>query len=167
MKIENRKGDLMSIWWWVIMGIAGFFIIICVLVINGSQIDVRKAEAEILANRIIDCIVVNGKLIPLDVNADIEKICYFNFNEEVNGKIERSQYYFNIKISDLDGKEILNIETSDSDYIRSNCMIEEKIKPQAKLPKCVEKEVYGLMKTGKEVKISIFSGVNKGEKNAK
>lgn len=165
--IKSRKGDLMSIWWWVIMGVSGIFIIMCVLVINGSPIDVRKAEAEILANRIIDCLVVNGKLVDMPQNINIEEFCGFNFNEFIDGKVEKSQYYVQLKIKDLDGKEIKNIETFDSSYIKDSCELQKKTKLQKKLPRCVEKEIYSLMKDGKEVKILIFTGVNKGGKNAK
>lgn len=167
----NRKGweEVLTLYLIMMMIFSGGVIVLCVLIINGAPVDVRKTEADILANRVIDCIVNQGYLIEnFNSEFDLKKNCYFNFYSLENEKIDESQYFVKIEIKYADSDAVLmSWQTADSLGIEDYCILqEEKNKEYTKLPKCVRKEIYSL-KDDKEIIISVLTGINKGEKNVR
>ena len=167
MILKNKKADerLLSLYWIIIMIFVAGTIVTSILIINGSLIDVRKTEADILANRIIDCIIENGYLQEdFSPNFNLASQCNLNLNNK-NGI--NTDYYVEIEVVDIKdiNKKIISFSTKDSEDIKTYCKMDKKEK-QKNWPKCVRKEVYSLFKD-KEVMIEVFTGVKKTEKNVK
>lgn len=55
----SKKGKLFSIWWYAVLVIVGSFIVFGTFLFYGTYIDARSFEAEILSNKISDCLLEN------------------------------------------------------------------------------------------------------------
>jgi len=174
--IKNKKADekVLGFWWILIMLFTGAAIILCVIIINGAPLDVGYMEADILASRVLDCIVSNGYLVGnFSPSFDLQGRCGFDFKEidvsSGTAKITESKYYVEVNISELNGKFINGFYTRAGEETKKWCEYQKVQGDAKKLAKCVQKNVYSLMKTAegdKKILIKIYTGVNKREKNA-
>lgn len=177
---KGKKADMNGFYWILIMIIVSFFVAVCVMMINGAPVDVRGVEADILFNRVVDCVMERGYVIPelsTQENADsfdIEKRCKLNFNEfnSLTKQIDKGQYYVSVNITDLDRKRLISYQTKDGRIIASFYCAKEEQEGEGvgNWPRCTTRQIYGLMRTGtgdKEVILDVRTGVNKGEKNVK
>lgn len=100
---HKRGGEkYMSPIWIVSIIIVGIGIAIGVGMFYSAEIDVRKVEAEILSDRIVDCLFEEGFLISsvLEENFDIFRECNLN-----KGVFDEGNFYFSISIyDDLENK---------------------------------------------------------------
>ena len=96
MLLRNKKAGekLLSIWWLFIIAMVGTGIVFGVSMFYSAEIDVRKMEAEILNDKISDCLFEQGVLIDnlLENDFDIFQEC------KLNKKVIDSDFYFNISI---------------------------------------------------------------------
>ena len=60
----NKKGGekLLSVWWIFVLVVIGGAIIIGVLIYYNADINIKEFEADVLAERIVRCLVNNGYL---------------------------------------------------------------------------------------------------------
>ena len=67
---KNKKGGekLLSIWWVFIISFVALIIAIGVDMFYGSEVDVREIEADILYEKVIECVVEQGFLVE-DINS--------------------------------------------------------------------------------------------------
>ncbi len=108
MLLKNKIGGekLFSIWWLFIITIVGTGMVWGVSMFYSAEIDVRNVEAEILMDRISDCLFEQGMLINnlLENDFDIFQEC------KLNKKVIESDFYFNVSILDESGNVIKEIE---------------------------------------------------------
>jgi len=134
---NNKKADerLLSIYLFMIYIIVSIGIVSGVLFVFGS-IDVREAEAGVLNDKVVDCLVEQGIL---DKNILVEGFnlldyCNFNFNDEKTGE---EQYGVRIEVLDFYSEEKLKEAIFGRDDFLKFC--NEK---GQRIPKCNEKKVY-------------------------
>jgi len=82
----NKRGGekLLSIWWFLVLGLVGMGIVLGVILFFSADINVKKIESEILTERILNCVIDQGSLIDFE-NLDFYETCGINkdfFNDE-------------------------------------------------------------------------------------
>jgi hypothetical protein len=169
----NKKGTekILAMYWFAILILVAGGIFAMVTVFYGSSYDVRDIEANILADKIADCLseggylkgeVFDGNFLLNETNF-LEK-CHLNFNTE--DKWEEEQYYIEINLYGVEDttNSVFNFNYGNNKWL-SSCEI-QKEEEYGNLAKCVEKRFYSL--DGEiQYLIKILSVVRKTEKNAK
>lgn len=180
---RNAGERLLSIYWFFILMIVGIGIVIGVFIIYSTKLDVRGLESEFLSDRILECLVDNGKLNneifddharlgKQEFEEYLESICRLNLDD-----IESEQYYVFVgvydydsckegdceKIMERDGKR-LELETGNRAY-RAFCEM-QKEEGKKGSPYCFERMVY-VFENNKPGFLKILAGVGKLEKNVK
>ncbi len=171
----NKVGadKMISVYWFVILLLVAGGIFAMVYVFYHQPYDVRELEANIMINKVADCLSSNGMLnyelikdaeFSKEFKTNFLKKCHFNF--DVEEKWESTQYYIEInfyKIEDSE-KSVFEISEGNKNLI-SSCETQED-KEYDLLAKCVEKRFYSL-EGNNQYLIKILSVVRKTEKNAK
>ena len=135
LKMNKLGGKILSVYWFAILVIVAVGVIAMVFVFYGKPYDVRKAEGEILINKIADCLSSDdGKLKQIS-NLDE---CHLNFGE-------KNEFY--IEVGGLGIKQG-NFNLKDDCGKAVNLV-------------CVEKNVYYLNEDGSERIIKFLSVVGK------
>lgn len=172
----NKYGTdkIISVYWFGILIIVAGGIFAMVYTFYHHPYDVRELEANIMINKIADCLSSEGK-INLNILDDTEKfllnndnfleICNVNFDVEKKWEDE-PQYYVEInfyKPGDTDNP-IFEISNGNKNLI-SSCIIQNE--EYEKLARCVEKRFYSLTENNNQYLIKILSIIRKSEKNVK
>jgi hypothetical protein len=181
----NRKADerLLSIYLFVIYIIVSIGIVSGVFLFYGSPLDVRKVEAGVLSNRVIDCLAEQGR-IRAEVfrdDFDLVKFCNFNFKDNTQKSMGEEQYAVKVGIFDFEAcQKILPFfvptSPSPSGLIgMHDCLLSGKLKELTvgrtgylelcfsegdKVPKCNQKVVY-LLNKEKKIWIVVTSVIGK------
>ena len=177
----NKKGDkIISIYWFAILILVASGITIMVLTFYGYPYDIREIEANIMINKVADCLSSQGVLIDslfkednsFNDDFDIEKQCHITFKvEDEYDWMQKTQYYVEIKFLDINSlNEISRIKQGNNNLIPDCELQEQKIKEgkeESKLPKCLRGKFYAEDKENKGYIIEILSIVLKGEKNVR
>ena len=163
----NKKGGekLLSIWWFFVLAIVGVGVSAGVLIYHSADVDIREIEAEVLYEKIFNCVVEQGFLISglLEEDFDIFKDC--KLNEEI---FEYGSYfYFNIQIFNESNNLIKEIKGGDFSF-EKDCRIQEESEERDKIearyyPRCVrKKEVVLYYQDGgiKDVSLEILTASN-------
>ncbi len=140
----NKKAQYLMPIWAILFFIFAMAVLFSISIYYSKAIDVRKVEADILRDRIIECLNDNGKLNPAidfaDENSLIET-CDFYLNEK-----NKKDYY--IKIS-LNSEKVLEIGVK-QEY--------------ADITEFSEKNIF-LIKDKEFAEINVVAGVNKKGEN--
>lgn len=177
----DKKGSdkILSIYWFVILTLVAGGIFAMVYVFYGAPSDVREIEANLLAQKLADCVSKNGLIEEnLFLNGDFNPAinsyftdrCDITFDvEEGYGDEEKIQYFYKIEFYEI--KDVVNpmFVISDGNLNwESECFIEKSnSKDYLRLVKCKERRFYAVDKGQKQYLIKILSGVGKSEKNVK
>ena len=181
--IKNNRGTdkVISIYWFVVIVIIAGGVFAMVYSFYGAPYDVREIEGNVLADKIADCLSVQGKLnenlfnsngeFDENFSLDFFKECNLNFNSESDYDWDKTiQYFSEINFYNVDDVEnsVYLISKGNSNF-RADCFIEDKKnKDYENLAKCVEKRFYAVDSVfGKQYLIKILVAVGKGEKNVK
>ncbi len=152
-KIGGEK--LLSIWWFLVLGIVGLGIVGGVFIFYSAGVDIREIEANVLSEEIINCLTgqgyVNDALFENDF--DIFKEC--NFNKEI---INSREFYFEVEILDNNGKNLTKEIKAGKSSFKADCGVtsgeeEKKIKAE-KFLKCIQKEESVIYYKNNEKKIA-------------
>ena len=180
MQMDKKGTDkILSIYWFLILTIVAGGIFAMVYVFYGAPSDVREIEAELLAQKLADCVsknglieenlFLNGEFNPA-INAYFTDRCGITFKvEEGYGDETEIQYLY--KVSFYDIKNVVNPKFVISDgnlNWENECFIEKSnSKDYLRLVKCKERRFYAVDKENNQYLIEILSGVGKSEKNVK
>jgi hypothetical protein len=168
----NKKGDkLISIYWFVILVLVAGGIIAMVHVFYSSPYDVREIEAEILSNKVADCISfggeMNSRLISLQgvfkesFKDNFLQECSLNFDS--NKEFEPPEYYVEVGFYPGAGpRESFSLMGGNKNY-KQDCELEESLRK--KLVQCSEREFFTLSPNGQIYLIKVLSIVRNTEKN--
>jgi len=137
--IKNKKGaeKLFTIWYFIVFGIVGLGIVAGVFLFYSADIDVRESGANLLYDKIANCLVEEGFLIENFLKADFDLISACDLNKQTFSK--GSEYYSKVNfVSDFQNK---TIEIGNSGF-KKDCgfSLSENVKTE-KFPKCLEKEL--------------------------
>jgi len=171
----NKRGTdkMIALYWFFILFLVAAAVVYMAAVFYGYPLDVREAEAEILINKVADCIYSNGKLNPnlyinnqfvLEFKDNFKTECTLNFNEDqIYEGVE--QYYVGVSFYDVSDKETLiyYIGEGNNNYLGA-CEIQND--DYEKLAICMKKRFY-VSAESKQYLVEITGVVNKGKQNAK
>jgi hypothetical protein len=167
--IRNKRGGDK-----VISGVYGFaiFFIVAAAIIYmtasfyGKPYDVRLLEENALANRIVDCVSVEGYIkeeaLTPDFSNDFLIKCNLNFEvEDVYDWKSQGQFYAEMEIFDFNSKDKISGTSAGNINLKDFCEMKGKY-----LPTCLKRSFYSIDKSNKQYQINILSIVNKINKNA-
>lgn len=162
MKRNKRADKIISVYWFAILFLVAAAIVYMVVTFYGEPYDVRGIEANLLTNKISDCLSQGGLLNKenLDASNFLTK-CKLNFNtEDIYGWKEQGQYYFEVQVAGFsDAVSIFDVAGGNVN-LKDFCG-----KTGKNLPACLEREFYTLDSENNQYKIKILSAVRKIEKN--
>ena len=159
----NKKGGekLLSIWWFFVIVIVGGGITAGVLIYHSTDVDIREIEAEILYEKILNCITEQGFLIEEVLKEDFNISDFFEeceLNEEIFE--EENVFYFNIQIFDESKNLTKEIKGGDFSF-EKDCGIQEEDEEGKKIkakhyPRCVREKETILYYEGNKIKKATF-----------
>jgi len=172
LKLTNKKATdkVLSVYWFAILFIVAAAIVYMAVIFYGKPYDARETEANLLIDKIADCIAQGGKLNENWNDLSDENIiqsCKLNFNVEDFKGWKNNQYYIEINYRAFD-ETAFKAKAGNSE-LNNNCKLEGKY-----MPTCVERSFYVLDSDKNENKegetanqyiIKIKSVVGKAEKN--
>jgi len=175
--LKDKKGDekVLSIYWFIILIITVVGIYGMVNAYYRHPYDIRELEANLLINRVADCISYGGEINERVLNKSTGKLsddfnlnfldeCNITFNTENEHDWNKTeQYYMEINFSDV-GFNPLGTIMKGNNVFRGQCeQLKTKIEHEL-LPKCGHKR-FLVISGGKQILIDIFTGIRKTEKN--
>ena len=137
-KMNKHAGEkLLSIWWIFVLGVIGGGIVVGELIYYSVNVNVNAVEAEMLNNRIYNCISENGILKKGVINGefDIFTNCNINRNLFFSGSV----YYIHLKFSNNTG--ILNESSFGQGSFEGDCLVQTKVTAN-NFPKCYKNEGF-------------------------
>lgn len=163
ISLKNKKAGekILSIWWFAILILIGTGVVLGTLVFFSKDIDVRKAEADILANKLALCLVNDGKVTPnlFTENFDLFKEC--SLSKSIIADSEK--YFISITTykSKASGDTLFGSPLKYGNIaFEKDCAIEEKVVKAEHFPRCTLRTVYGFNETGAKFKLEINAGSN-------
>jgi hypothetical protein len=155
--LEHKKAssELLSIWWFFVLAIIAVGIVSGVVIFYGAKIDVRSIEAQILTNKIGDCLIQNGELkFPIfEKNNDLFQFCSLN-KEMLNNS---GNYYLHILAKKAN--EEVSLAYGNSGF-EKDCAIAEAMKAADNYPRCSKKHFSGFNDKMELVTIEVNTGSN-------
>lgn len=163
---------MLSVYWFLIIFISAAAIVYMVFLFYNHPYDVRELEANVLANKVADCVSRGGELVPgiFDENrSDLSKDnfwenCGITFDNENVKEGGDPQYYSSVQFYDIKGVEFFGRFKGNLNLL-SSCELQQD-KEYEKLATCVEKRLY-VVEYGEQYLVRILSIVRKTEKNVK
>lgn len=160
--VRGRKADskMLSIWWFAVLVVIAVGIVVGTTIFFGGKLDVRAVEAEILANKIADCLVENGKMNQEFLNEntggfDISSAC------SINKTIiqESGNYYLEISIANSAGSIIQSIRYGNAAF-EKECSIGAAVVEAKYFPRCASKKVSAADSSGRILILTVLAGSN-------
>ncbi len=160
----NKLGDerVLSLYWFVMFVIITIGVVSGVLIFFSNMIDVREAEAGILADRVIDCFVDEGRLnskFGIVNEENFESECGFVFSDGAYDYGDEGQYFVEVS---FDGSSILYNSKSESRF-KGVCFEDDSTK---RIPICVQRRLMVLDSNGEFVLLYVLAGIDKVQQNA-
>ena len=151
----------MSVYWFAILLLVAIGVFIMVYNFHHYPYDVREIEANIMVNKVADCISTGGRLDEYVLEQDFEEnflhACNLNFETK---EWEDMQYYLEVEIPNA------FIISEGNKNLVSSCGIESQVE-EDNLARCMERSFYALDATNNAHLIKILSVVRKTEKNVR
>lgn len=168
--MRKQGAKLLTMYWFLMLILISGGVTIMVFLFYGNPYDVRELEADLLLNRVVDCVSPNGYVnseffgedgFKEDVE-DIEHLCNLHFSTE-KVWIE-PQYFFRFEIRNFDSDEILFSSEAGNKDDAAFCDINLE-EDEEKLAKCVQEEFYSPDNYQNKYRVRVLSVVRKTEKN--
>lgn len=167
-KYSNKKGTekIISVYWFAILFIVAAAVSYMVYSFYGKPYDVRQIEAELLTNKVADCISNVGYLregaLDQQFKEGFLENCDITFNVEDSYRWrEQDQYYIELNLNNfVSGEKTLEIKAGNSN-LKGYCNLKGE-----KLPFCLTRSLYVIDKNNNQYRAEILSIIRKTEKNA-
>ena len=166
---KNKKGGekILSVYWFVILFIVAAAIVYMTASFYGKPYDVRQVEADLLTNKIADCISEAGYLkdeaLEPQFKDDFPGNCGITFDvEDSYGPKEQEQYYIKLTLTDFSSKNNVFEAKEGNVNLVYSCNLKGN-----NLPFCLKRSFYVIDKDNNQYQADIFSIVRKSEKNVK
>lgn len=163
----DKKGEkYVSVYWFAILFIVAAAMVYIVASFYGQPYDVRQVEADILTDKIAECVsqggVINQEVFSQDFSENFLQVCRINFGvEDFSDWKEQGQYYSELRVSDFESKDLLVEVSAGNSRWKTYCEREGR-----NAPYCLNRSFYGVDSSGKEqYEINVLSIVRKTEKN--
>jgi len=157
--MNKKAGErILSIYLFIIYIIVVIGIVSGVILFKDSDLDVREIESGILTDKVIDCLVEQGKLrTDFDANFDLIEKCNFNFKDNTKKYQGEERYGVKIESFDFDSGALKGEIEVGKTSLLTYCGLEGD-----KIPKCNLKELY-VLKGDEKILLKINSVVGKVE----
>ena len=150
-----KSAKLLSVWWIFVLGVIAGGLVIGVSIYYSSDININLVHADILKNRISNCLIQDGKIV-----YNLEKYDFFKECKISKKVLDNGEFF--IKILIYDDKIIYEKNYGNSAH-EKDCKIIEKISSKSALRCISKKEIAGY--NGKDVVVELIYGINQeGEK---
>jgi len=160
IKGKKATDKLLSVYWFAVLFIVAAGIVYIALSFYGKPYDVRNVEADILTNKIADCLSTRGVLIDnwgdLNENNFLET-CDLNFNVEDTNGWKNDQFFVRVEFLNITDNVLENAVSAGYFNLENFC--------EEKLVVCLERKMYSLDLEGNSYQVKIKSIVRKNEKN--
>lgn len=171
MRFLNKKGEekIISVYWFFILVLVAGGVFLMVSSFYGHPYDVREVEADLLADKVSDCIFYAGQLNPevFFVQNVFSEPFANNFMDSCSLNFgDIPEYYFEINFYDypISGDSLYKISGGNSDW-KPDCNLKDE--GYEKLVSCVDKSFFARDASGKVYLIKVLSMVRKTEQNVK
>jgi len=159
--IKNKRGTdkVLSVYWFAVLFIVVTGVVYMTFLYYGKPYDVRDIEANLLLEKVSDCLSNGGRLSGEwnSINSEnFPEKCSLNFNVEDTGGWKKDQYYVNVKFRNFNEDSFSELAEFGNPNLEIFC---------GKSVVCSEREFYTLDKENKQYSIKIKSVVGKTEKN--
>lgn len=169
-EIKNNKtgaDKIISVYWFIILFIVAAAIVYMVSSFYGKPYDVRQIEADLLTNKIADCISEAGYLkdetLELQFKDSFPGNCGITFDvEDSYGWKEQEQYYIRLTLTNFSSKNTVFEAEEGNVNLFYYCNLKGK-----NLPFCLKRSSYVIDKNNNQYQADIFLIVKKIEKNVK
>lgn len=163
ISIKEKKGaeKLISIYWFVILILVAGTIVYMVSIFYENPYDVREIEANILINKVADCLSDKGKLryqLTEELKTNFLEKCHLNFNTDDSG----GEYYLEIEFYDFDTNNLLDFNISEGNINLRNFLEDS---PRSNFIVFSSKSFYVLNGNDEELIVKILSIIRKTEEN--
>ncbi|GIU68527.1 MAG: hypothetical protein KatS3mg001_377 [Candidatus Pacearchaeota archaeon] len=165
LKIGNKKGaeKIISVYWFAMLFIVAASLVYIVSVFYGKPYDIRKIEADFLADKIASCFSKNGFIkedfSQINSNNFLDR-CSLTFDTEDSFGWKNDQYYIETNFYDLNSGNLIHSLNQGNPSLKNFCNIKGE-----NFPVCLEKTLYTIDKQNNQYQIKILSIVRKTEKN--
>jgi hypothetical protein len=179
-KIYKKGTDkVLSMYWFVVITIIAGGVLAMAYIYYGAPYDIRETEVNLFAEKISDCISMNGVIdsgfffegeLSSEIGNKFIDKCNLNFNvEEDYVDNSEGQYFYEVEIYNVSNtKSPASVFYNGNLNLKGDCFIKkENGKDYSKLAKCTEERFYSLGENGKQYLIKILSVIDKSEKNVK
>lgn len=141
--INKRGGErLLSLYWFLIFIIIAIGVVSGVFIFNKAQVDIRNAEGNILADKIVNCFVKNGEvnkdLLDKTTGETISSTCGLVLEDKTGRYTDSEQYFVSVLFNENGNQKL--IQTKRTDFIPF-CGQE---KSKKNIPLCVDKKLVVL-----------------------
>ena len=147
----HNKGNLLSIWWIFVLAVIAGGVVIGVSIYYSADVNINLVHADVLGNRITNCLVQNGNII-----YDMEKYDFFK-ECKINKKLFNDGDFFVKVLISYDDKIIHDKNYGNFAY-EKDCQVLEKVSSKSSLRCANRKEIAEY--NDKEVILEIISGIN-------
>lgn len=158
--LGGKRGDLLTIWWFLVLAIVGAGIVAGVVSYYGAEADARRMEADILSMKLVNCFSRNGMLDAGIFSDSLDVFASCGLDKKVFEA--GSNFYFRISAYDSDGGLIKQIHGGNRPY-EKDCGIEKEVIAE-KYVRCVTRsESVNYYKDGSKTgwgKIEVLAGSN-------
>jgi len=170
--MKSKKAEnLISIYWFLILGIIVGGVLIMTNAFYSAPYDVRPLESELLANHVANCLspggemhhllVIQGRLFPGFIE-NFEDNCNLNLDGRKDWNVK--EYYVSVEGFESSSKSsAFNVSTGNLNW-KADCESEENFK---KLPVCFERTYYSYDDSGRAWKLKVITAVAKIKENVK
>ena len=165
--MKSKKGaKIISVYWFVILFIVAAAIVYMVAVFYGKPYDVRSLEADILIDKIAECLTyagyVNDNVFVTGFEGNFLENCNLNFEtEDSYSWNEQGQFYIEVKIDGFESSENFLDVAKGNFNLKDFCGLKGE-----GIPFCLERDFYSIDKSGNKYKITTLAVIKKIEKNA-
>ncbi|MEM3074794.1 MAG: hypothetical protein QW727_02535 [Candidatus Pacearchaeota archaeon] len=155
INLIHKKGEerILFFWMFLIWGIISVIIFVGISLFYGGEADMRILQSEALADRIGDCIILDGTIKNVD---DFFSDC--NLNEDLfsNGKL-----FFKVSIFEIDTNKLVGEHVVGERDIEYQCLLrqDQDERRSNNFARCSEKRFYAL-KDGRSIVARIYAGSN-------
>lgn len=130
-----------------------------ITITGNANTDVRSAEAKVLAIRIADCLMEDGK-IKMEFQQDMNLLDFCSLNAEI---FAGGDYYAKISLIDLSTKEKVKEVTIGNADLEMQCEIK---KQESQFAECYTQKIYLQDETSRDLILQVISASNNlGEVN--
>lgn len=165
-RLNKKGGDkIISMYWFAILFIVAAAIVYMVLLFYGKPYDVREVEANLLINKVADCLTsYEGLYFDPFILDNFEENCALNFQVEDFQGWKDDQLYAEVNVRDFSNSQLNAFNPVFFGNMDLKNICKDKL---GNVPYCIEKSFYVITSEGTPYYVDVFVSIRKTEKNVR